>query len=381
MEKTKVALVSSKGYDEENNHAVEKAIELIGGMERFVRADDVVLIKPNLVNTFDGNSGNVTHFSFIEPIVKACFIAGARKIFVGEGTGDIDTVATIITSGIRKIINQLRSVGIPVEFVDLNYDKNPITAKFETVDLGKDGLLPNHVYRISNTLMTSDVIISVPKLKTHPLTGITVALKNILGVAPGGHYGFPKQRKGALPHGDPNNPLENDVIWRAILDLNRIALGWYSGSPKKRRYLAIVDGVVAGVYDSAINLGDEYYLPVWKPNKVGTIVSGSDPVAVDTVSAKVMGYLPEKIPIINHAAEIKLGTMNEIEIVGEKIQSVRSFVPLPKGFSSLADFHSPGLWADIFYSTLKTNLKWFFNKNKTRTARLTYSFLKKHNWA
>jgi uncharacterized protein (DUF362 family) len=381
MEKTKVALVSSKGYEEKNNHAIENAIELIGGIERFVRADDVVLIKPNLVNTYDGKSGNVTHFSLIRPIVKACFRAGARKIFVGEGTGDIDTLATIITSGMKKIIDQLRSAGIPVEFIDLNCDRNPTTTEFETVNLGKDALLPDHIYRISNTLMTSDVIISVPKLKTHPLTGITVALKNVIGVAPGEYYGFPKQRKGALPHGDPDNPLKNDMIWRVILDLNRIALGRYPDSPKERRYLAIVDGVVAGIYDSALNLGDQYYLPVWKPHKIGTIIAGSDPVAVDTISARIMGYLPEKIPTINHATKIKLGTMNEIEIVGEKLQNIQSFVPLPKGFSSIADFHNPKLLPKIFYSTLKTNLKWFYNKNKARTARLTYTWLRRHNLA
>ena len=94
-----------------------------------------------------------------------------------------------------------------------------------------------------------------------------------------------------------------------------------------------------------------------------------------------MGYLPEKIPIINHATKIELGTMNEIEIVGEKIQNIQSFVPLPKGFFSIADFHNPKLWRKIFYSTLETNLKWFFNKIKTRTVRLTYTWLKKQNLA
>lgn len=375
MERARVALLSSKGYGEESKGAVKQAVELIGGIEKVVRTGDVVLIKPNLVNTYDGESGNVTHFSLIEPLVEVCHRAGASKIFVGEGSGDIDTSATFTTSGMKKVVDRLRSDGIPVEFVDLNYDKNPKTNEFDTVNLGKDALIPNRTYRVAHTVLISDVIISVPKLKTHTVAGITVALKNVMGIAAGGYYGFPKRREDALPHGNPNNPLSNDVIWRVILDLHRIALGRYPGSPKERKYLAVVDGVVAGAYDTALNLGDSYWLPVWKPVKVGAIIAGTDPVAVDTVSARVMGYRPEKIPTIIHASQMGLGTMSDIEIVGEKVENIQKFVPLPKGFFSVADVRIPRLWPKISYCTLKANIHELFSANKF----LIYNFLKKHN--
>lgn len=104
MERARVALLSSKGYGEESKGAVKQAVELIGGIEKVVRTGDVVLIKPNLVNTYDGESGNVTHFSLIEPLVEVCHRAGASKIFVGEGSGDIDTSATFTTSGMKRLL-------------------------------------------------------------------------------------------------------------------------------------------------------------------------------------------------------------------------------------------------------------------------------------
>lgn len=375
MEKTNVALLSAKCYGEESKAAVKQAVELIGGMEKVVRPGDVVLIKPNLVNTYDGESGNVTHFSLIEPLVEACHSAGATKIFVGDGTGDLDTSATFITSGMKKVVDRLRSNGIPVEFIDLNYDKNPETNEFDAVNLGKDALIPNHIYRVGHTVLVSDVIISVPKLKTHTGTGITVALKNMVGTAAGGYYGFPKRREDALPHGNLENPLANDVIWRMVLDLNRIALGKYPDSPKERKYLAVVDGIVAGAYDKALGLDAQHWLPVWKPVKAGVIIAGIDPVAVDTVSARVMCYRPEKIPTIYHASEIGLGTMSDIEIIGEKVEDVQRFVPLPKGFFSIADVHIPKLWPKISYYSLKTNMDESFNSGKYSI----YNFLKKLN--
>ena len=92
-----------------------------------------------------------------------------------------------------------------------------------------------------------------------------------------------------------------------------------------------------------------------------------------------MGYAPSKIPPLNHAEKTNIGTTDEIQIVGEKIKKIQSFVPLPKGFSNVADFGNPKLWPKISYSTLKTNLGYFLNKNKTRTLRGFYNLLKKHD--
>ena len=82
-----------------------------------------------------------------------------------------------------------------------------------------------------HTALISDVVISVPKMKSHNGVGITIALKNVIGLAPGGYYGFPKKsgRIESLPHTDldytdnPDNPLAMyNVIVRTIIDLTSL---------------------------------------------------------------------------------------------------------------------------------------------------------------
>ncbi len=376
MERSRVALISSKQYGEETKRAVKTAVDSIGGIKQVVQPGDVVLLKPNLVNAYTAESGNITHYSLLEPIIEACYGAGASKIFIGEGTGSYETLTTFIASGMKKVVDRLCSDGFPVEFVDLNCDKNPKTNKFDEVNLGKEGLTPNFTFRIPHTVMSADTIISVPKLKAHSLTGISVALKNMVGIAPSEFYGFPKKRGNALPHGNYKLTLKNDVLWRVILDLNRIVLGRYSGSPKEKKYLTVVDGVVAGAYSKTINSGDTYWLAVWKPVNVGAIIAGLDPVAVDTVSARLMCYRPEKIPTLVHASETGLGTMTNIEIVGEKIKNIRKFVPQSKGFFSIVDLQLPAVLPKALYYAFKTNTSEFLNLRKP----LIYASLKKHGF-
>lgn len=136
----RIALVSLKDYGNEINGAVKQAITLIGGIERVVQPRDVVLIKPNLVNARHGKSGNTTHFSLIEPIIKIYYDAGASEIFVGDGSGEVDTSKALATSGMKQVIDRLSSDGIPVKFADLNYDKNPRTNEFDKVSLGEVAL-------------------------------------------------------------------------------------------------------------------------------------------------------------------------------------------------------------------------------------------------
>ena len=332
MAKSTVALVSCKEYGEETKRAVKKSVDYIGGMERIVGRGDVVLIKPNLVNARDGESGNITHFSLVEALIEICYDSGAGEIIVGDGSGNVDTPEAFMSSGMKGAVDKLSSKGIPVKFVDLNYDKNPETGEYDAINLEEQALNSNQIYRVAHKMLVADAVISVPKLKSHSRTGITVALKNVIGIAPGGYYGFPKWKGKVeiLPHGPldegPVSPKSgsavNSVIWQTIIDLYRVFLGTYPNSSKKRKHLAVVDGVVAGAYN---NRSGE--LPLWDPVKSGAIIAGVDPVAVDTVSAKVMCYRPELIPLVANAASLGVGRMNDIEILGEKIDDLRKFVP------------------------------------------------------
>jgi len=176
----KVALLSSKGYGEESKGAVRRAIKLIGGINKIVKRGDSVLIKPNLVVDRTGESGNVTHFSLVEALIELCYEAGASKIFVGEGSAHVETYEAFVASGMKEIVDKMRLDGIPIEFVDLNYDKNPNIGDFDAVNLGEYSLNKGFVYRVAHTVLEADVIISVAKLKNHNGAGITVALKNMI---------------------------------------------------------------------------------------------------------------------------------------------------------------------------------------------------------
>lgn len=351
--KQKIALLSINDYGDEIQKTVIEALELVGGIKRVVKPGDRVLIKPNLVNSRHGESGDVTHFSLIEPIIKMiCYDAGAREIFVGDGSGEVETPRAFAASGMKQVVDRLSSRGIPVKLVDLNYDKNPRTNEFDKVSLGKAALNPNHVYRVAHSVLIADTIISVPKLKTHTRVGISVALKNFIGIAPGGYYGFPKWRgkMEVLPHGSID---VSPVIQRTILDLDRIALGRYPGSPKERKHLAVVDGVVAGVYYKTNPKG----IPLWRPVKVGAVIAGTDPVAVDTVSAKVLCYCPEKIELINRAATLGFGTMNNFQVVGNEVEDIRRFVPPPDAFLHIADKGIGGVRGKIYRQGLRKTAK------------------------
>lgn len=358
-ERSVVAVHAATRYGDASVAAARAAIRAVGGITQVVTPGDTVLVKPNLVNAFTAESGNVTHASLVEAAVVACDAAGAETIIVGDGSASMETYGAYTTSGVKASVEALKARDIPVEFRDLNYDRDPATNQYPTVDLGDVGLNADPRYRVAHSVLTADVIISVPKLKTHPEAGITVALKNMVGTAPGGYYGYPKRVK-RLPHGTD--------VWRTILDLHRIAVGRYPGSPKTRRYLALVDGVIAGAYTKSINVGDPEwpYIAVWEPVRTGVIIAGRDPVAVDATSARIMCYDPAKIPTLRHAQDQGLGAMDGVPVVGEPVAAVRQVVLPPLGLSGMIDARMPGLWPKLLHNAVRLNLRRLIDAGKLR---------------
>jgi uncharacterized protein (DUF362 family) len=211
-----------------------------------------------------------------------------------------------------------------------------------------------NLYSISRSVVEADVFINLPKLKTHKKSGITCSLKNLVGIntyrnyLPHNSIGTPSEggdqfpsshaksliesafmpfihqnilRKsflaklfspviglGKMVFGDNRQTIRggswygNDTIWRMILDLNKILLYcdkqgvMIEDSAKLKKYISIVDAITAG----------EGYGPKSPDSKkLNSIIFGNNPVAVDAVCAKIMGFDPIKIPSINHAFNIK----------------------------------------------------------------------------
>jgi uncharacterized protein (DUF362 family) len=229
-------------------------------------------------------------------------------------------------------------------------------ADYDTHDTNSAHSNGHHKYRVSRTAVTSDVFINLPKLKTHKKAGITCSLKNLVGIntyknwLPHHKEGtpdeggdqfpvstfkskaetmllekfksllvqFPRMGKSLIPvkklgkrfFGETQHTIRNGswygnhTIWRMILDLNKILL--YADADGKfrqpspnatKRYISIVDGIVAGEGN-----GPEAPDPV----KAGILIAGSNPVAVDCVCAKLMGFDWTKIPAIANSFLVQL---------------------------------------------------------------------------
>ncbi len=287
---------------------VKEAIQLIGGVEQVIKPGDKILIKPNYTwvggakrhsggkcapQTEVEDAANTTDPEVIDALIGVVKDAGG-EVIVGEGSGGCETLDAFTLMGVDKIAESYEA-----EMVDLNYDKC-VSAKVP------DYLILKEIW-VPKTVREADVIISVPALKAWPLSGITVSLKNMIGTAPGKYYGWAKM---ALPHGE----LPEPTIDKTIVDLafmNRINL-------------CIVDGLWGneGTWTKGL-----------KPVKMDLVIAGFDPVAVDSISARVMGFDPEKIRHLNLARERKLGTnfLEEIIIKGESIEDVMKFFEPPSG--------------------------------------------------
>ena len=254
-----------------------------------------VLLKPNLVG-LDPHGVINTHPAVIAAARETFLRLGADKVFIGDGPAtERDTIAVLESLKLREYVGPLSGI-----FVDLNLDD------VERVRLKTHASRLKELY-LPKTVLGVDFLVSLPKLKTHHWAGVTLSLKNMFGVVPGGCYGWPK------------NVLHWAGIDNSVLDINATV----------RPDFAIVDGIV----------GMEGNGPIQGlPKPCGVLILGDDPVAVDATSARVMGLLPEKIRYIAQASTL-LGHIDpdKIKQLGETIASVRTPFSVLDNFRHLCD--------------------------------------------
>jgi uncharacterized protein (DUF362 family) len=269
---------------------------LLDGL-RIVEADvrgRSVLLKPNLVEFFRDSSIN-TDPRLVVAAAHALRRLGASSVVVAEGPGHRrDVEAVVAASGLREALDDAG-----LAFVDLN--DAPVTpVRLRTRYTGLSELW------VPTVLRDTDVVVSMPKLKTHHWVGVTLSLKNCFGCMPGRVYGWPKDVFHV--HGIPNSILD---IVAAV-----------------RPSLAIVDGIVGMQGDGPI-MGD--------PVPSGVVVVSRDPVAADVTAARLMGMDPERVGYLMEAGRFLGQARSErIEQRGEDpLRLARSFRPAP-GFEYLA---------------------------------------------
>jgi uncharacterized protein (DUF362 family) len=254
-----------------------------------------VLLKPNLVG-LDPHGVVNTHPAVIAAARETFLRLGADKVFIGDGPAtERDTIAVLESLKLREYVGPLAGI-----FVDLNLDD------VERVRLKTHASRLKELY-LPKIVLGVDFLVSLPKLKTHHWAGVTLSLKNMFGVVPGGCYGWPK------------NVLHWAGIDNSVLDINATV----------RPDFAIVDGIV----------GMEGNGPIQGlPKPCGVLILGDDPVAVDATSARVMGLLPEKIRYIAQASTL-LGHIDpeKIRQLGEAVASVRTPFSVLDNFRHLCD--------------------------------------------
>ena len=288
-DRSRVAILKAAGYDRDLTNVI------LDGIKSFHLdvAGKRVLLKPNLVE-YEHDTVINTHPSVIGAAIEAFLKLGAREVRVGEGPGHRrDTDGLLLASGLYPFLKDTKT-----QFVDLNLDD------IRRVTLQSDFMGIDSLY-FADSVLQADLLVSMPKLKTHHWAGMTLSMKNLFGIVPGLKYGWPK------------NFLHWHGIHESIIDINSTI----------RSHFAIVDGIV----------GMEGNGPIQgTPKPVGVLVFGDDPVAVDATCARVARLNPEKIEYLRNAGEF-LGNHLEARIdqVGERIADVASRFAILDSFKFL----------------------------------------------
>lgn len=403
LEDPRVALADCGGYDERVPAALWRLAKELGWADgstvfgNVIRPGAKVLVKPNMVlhaNELRGGRGGfeelVTHGSVVKAVVEAALASGAGQVQIGDaplqscdfpvllermgltawdaelkrrepryaGIQDFRRTVCVVRAGVRSAVEDLQ----PLD-------------NFRLFDLGRDSLLEPvsehgdhfrvcwydprlmwrthgkglHQYLVARQIVDADVVINVPKMKTHKKAGVTCALKNLIGINGNKEY-LPHHRIGGSGQGgdcypgvnvvkrwlekiaDRQNMTDsrfvaalcsfltlcltritrlqgdrfgiegswsgNDTIWRTCLDLNRILLygrpdGTLADQPQ-RRVIHIADAVLAGHGEGPLS-------PLPLPMKL--LVGSQNPAAMDFVAADLLGYDWTKLPIVRGAFE------------------------------------------------------------------------------
>lgn len=272
-----MAKVSLTKVDKDFYAAVIKAIDDLG--EQVVAPGDCVLIKPNLVHPVAPDSGDITNPRVIEAVARYCLDLGAARVIIGEGPSYYQPESGLrecfTRTGVSEVAERL---GIEwVLFDEYSYR----TFK------GIADCTPEE-FSVTKYAFTCDKFINLPVLKTHYLTTVTLAMKNL---------------KGCLKREDKPRFHSPDVS-RAVVELCKIV----------RPTFNIIDATT------------------WKQGSQKLLIAGSDIVAVDAVGCALMGIDPEEVRTVSLGAAAGLGEidLSHMDILGEEIKQLKFKVKLPQ---------------------------------------------------
>ena len=254
--RSRVAILHIKDYSQDLEELLHRGLRLFA-LEVDKR---VVVLKPNLVDYIRESAIN-THPLLVAAAVECFRRLGAKEVIVAEGPGhQRDTQLTLAESGYESILQDNK-----IRFVDLNRDElRPVN-----LSAGYSGL--KRLW-LPKTVLNADFLVSMPKVKTHHWSGVTLSMKNMFGVVPGNKYGWPK------------NILHWHGIHESILDL-------CATTPIP---FVIGDAIMCMEGNGPLN---------GSPRPLGCVILADDPVAADATCTRLMGLVPERVAHLHEAAK------------------------------------------------------------------------------
>jgi len=280
MNRSTVALVRCDDYEPETvQNALQRGVKLLGGLDRFVRPGERILLKPNILAGDEPEKAVTTHPAVLAGCARL-FQAGGAIVSFGDSPGMENAVRAVRRSGLEEAGRQC---GATLD------------------DFSNGGALDNPAGQLvlsfpaARAVHDCDGIVNLPKLKTHQLTRITAAVKNLFGCIPG--------KRKALYHVQFQDVMDFSGL---LVDINL----------RLRPRLHVLDAVVA-MEGNGPRGGD--------PRPLNCLVLSADPVAVDATACRLVDLDPAFVPTSTIGQERGLGyyEAEAIDYVGDALETFR----------------------------------------------------------
>lgn len=276
--KSSVSIVKCQHYEERLVlSGLQRALDLIGGIHTFVKRGDRVLLKPNLLYGKSPEKAVTTHPFLIKGAIQMIKEAGGSPI-LGDSPGVGSALGVAGKAGIKRIAD---AMGCPI--IEFN---RPVLPK------GRKGAIFKNI-EIDQAVFEADVVINLPKWKTHAQMLLTLGVKNLFGCIPG-----PRKALWHLKAGE-----DRQTFAQILLDVYHII----------QPSLTILDGII-GMEGNGPNSG--------RPIPIGLILASGDSLSLDQVVCDLLGILRESL-LTNRVAFEQGVEKDGIDILGEKVEEVK----------------------------------------------------------
>lgn len=330
----KVSLIKCDNYDQNLvDNAVKSAIDKLGGIANFVKPNDLVVLKVNLVAKATPDKATTTHPSVVEAVGKLVQSVGGRVVIADSGGCAYTEAAMMPIYRATGMMDIVERNGFEI---NTNYDS--VSVELPDAKVGKK-------FEVLDILQKADVIFNLCKLKTHSFTGLSNAVKNMFGAIPG------------LTKVEMHGQYRTLAVFGDFLyDILQ-----YFGD---KLSLNISDAIV-GMEGPGPTSGT--------PRELHSIIASTNPVACDIVGAKLMNLDPQSLPNIMTGITRGWLPSTEVDIVGDDINTlvVKDYVTVEANeFTPFAN--SMPKWMQPVIHRLSTRRP-YVNRRKCKGCKKCYN--------